>query len=332
MNWWQDLKREVKFCEPLSEYTTLRVGGVADIWFEPRNLTSLKKVLALCRKKDIPFLVIGNGSNLLVKQGGVRGVVARLSSPYFKELSSNHNSTLKHVPFGVGTSIVVGCGVSLSRLVNFARQRGLGGCEFLAGIPGTIGGALITNAGVRNILSKKEKLCNIGDIVEEVTLIDSQGLLRTLKRKEMKFAYRCSNTLTGTSLGKFVILKAKIKLQKKKRTEIESAIDKFMNYKKTTQGLAEPNAGSIFKNPPNASTLQGTSTLKGTSAARLIELCGLKGFKTGDAQVSFKHANFIINRGKAQAADVSTLIRLIQNRVKAKYGVKLQPEIRIVGE
>ncbi len=315
MSWWRDLKKEVKFCEPLSKHTTLRVGGIADIWFEPHNLKSLKKILNSSRKKGIPFLVIGNGSKLLVRESGVRGVVAHLNSPYFKKLNFSNSS------------LTAGCGVSLEKLVNLSRQKGLGGCEFLTGIPGTVGGALITNAGVRDVFCEKKKRLrypkghkysighkSIGDIVEEVTVIDPQGILRNLKREKMRFGYRHSN------LDKFIILKVKFKLKRKKLKEIDSAINKFMKHKKATQELIKPNAGCIFKNPYNR------------SAARLIDLCGLKEYRVGGAQISTKHANFIINRANAQARDVLALIKLVQDRVKAKYATELKTEIRIIGE
>lgn len=315
MNWWRDLKKEIKFCEPLSKHTTLKIGGIADIWFEPQDLKSLKKILSSCRKKGIPFLVIGNGSNLLVKEGGVRGVVIRLSSPYFREIDFYLNTLTGTSGHKNNGSLIAGCGGSLERLVNFARQKRLGGCEFLTGIPGTVGGALVTNAGVRDVFCPmKKRLYSIGDIVEEVTVIDPQGRLRTLERKDIRFGYRRS------SLNKFILLKAKIKLKRKKIEEIESAIDRFMRYKKATQELIKPSAGSVFKNPPNR------------SAAELIELCGLKGFRIGDAQLSTKHTNFVINRGEAQARDVLALIKLVQDRVKAKHNVELEPEIEIIGE
>lgn len=312
MSWWTDLKRQVKFCEPFSEHTTLKVGGIADIWFEPHNLRSLKKVLTSCRKKGIPFLVIGNGSNLLVKDSGVRAVVIHLNSPYFKRISLNNSG------------LTVGCAVSLKKMVNVTLGKGLGGCEFLAGIPGTIGGALITNAGVRDLfcrnerrycsIAKKRRQCSIGSIVEEVEVIDREGKLRIIKRKDIRFGYRHS------SLEEFIILKAKIKLERKGKGEMKSAIDRFMKYKITSQELVKPSAGSIFKNPP------------GASAGKLIESCGLKGFRIGDAQVSAKHANFIINIDKAQSRDILALIKLVQDRVRARYDIKLKLEIRIVGE
>lgn len=303
MNWWPDLKKEVKFCEPFSKHTTLRVGGIADIWFEPVNLRSLKKVLTSCHKKTVPFLVIGNGSNLLVKDGGVRAVTIHLNSPYFKRVSFNNNG------------LTVGCAVSLKKMINIAQEKRLGGCEFLAGIPGTIGGAVITNAGVRDIFCRgKRKECSVGDIVEEVEVIDRKGKLRIIKRKDIRFGYRHSN------LEGFIILKARIKLEKKRKEEIKSAIGKFMKYKIKTQELVKPSAGSIFKNP------------LGASAGKLIESCGLKGFRIGDAQISTKHANFIINLDQAQSRDVLALIELVQDRVIAKYDIKLKPEIRIVGE
>lgn len=315
MNWWRDLKKEIKFCEPLSKHTTLRIGGIADIWFEPLDLRSLKRILSSCRKKGIPFLVIGNGSNLLVRESGVRGVVIRLNSSYFKGIDfypKGHKNN---------SSLIAGCGGSLERLVNFARQKKLGGCEFLTGIPGTVGGALVTNAGVRDVFCPTEKrLCSIGDIVEEVTVIDAQGSLRTLERKDIRFGYRRSNTLKGTSLHKFILLKAKIKLKRKRIEEVESAIDRFMKYKKATQELIKPSAGSVFKNPLHR------------SAAELIESCGLKGFRIGDAQLSTKHTNFVINRGEAQARDVLALIKLVQDKVKVECDIELKPEIRIIGE
>jgi UDP-N-acetylmuramate dehydrogenase len=289
-------KSRIRFNEPLYKRTTFKIGGFARFWAEPKDIDDLRSLLDFSKKKSLPLFVIGKGSNLLVKDGGFRGIVICLNSPYFKRIKFQDNA------------IFACSGVALNNLINFTKAKTLSGCEFLWGIPGTVGGALVMNAGT--------KYKNIGDLVEEVTVMDYNGKVKTLnkKQKQVTFGYRTSN------LSKYIILGAKLKLKKGERQDILKNIKNFMEYRRLTQELSRPSAGCIFKNPTTR------------SAGKLIELCGLKGTRVGDACVSGKHANFIVNLGSAQAKDVLKLIDLVQMKVKEKFEISLEPEIEIVGE
>lgn len=290
-------KGKIKFNEPLYKRTTFKIGGLAKFWAEPKDIDDLRSLLDFSKKKSLPLFFIGKGSNLLVKDEGYRGMVICLNSPYFRRIDLQDNA------------IFVCSGVALNNLINFTETKTLSGCEFLSGIPGTVGGALVTNTGVR-----KPKACNIGDLVEEVTIMDYNGRVKTLDKKQITFGYRSSN------LSKYIILGARLKLKKGDRQNMLKNIKGFMEYRRKTQELSRPSAGCVFKNPPNR------------SAGKLIELCGLKGTRVGDACVSSKHANFIVNLRSAQAKDVLKLIDLVQMKVKEKFGINLEPEIKIVGE
>lgn len=294
-------KGKIKFNEPLYKRTTFKIGGFARFWAEPKDIDDLRSLLDLSKKKSLPLFVMGKGSNLLVKDEGYRGMVICLNSPYFKRIDLQDNA------------IFVCSGFALNDLINFTKDRILSGCEFLSGIPGTVGGALMTNAGVR-----RPKTYNIGNLVEEVTVMDYNGRVKTLDKKQVTFGYRSSN------LSKYIILGARLKLKKGDRQNILKNIRGFMEYRRSTQELSQPSAGCVFKNPMTATAIR--------SAGELIDLCGLKGARIGDACVSNKHANFIVNLGSAQAKDVLGLIDLVQKKVKEKFEIALEPEIKIVGE
>lgn len=280
MSWWRG-----------SEHTTFRIGGPAKFFIEARDIDELKLILSKVKKYNMPLLVIGRGSNILVSDKGVKAVVLQLNSPAFKKVRFNKNH------------LEAGSAITLSQILKETEERGLSGLEFLAGIPGTVGGALIMNAGIPGR--------NIGDLVREVKVMDYNGNIKNLKIKDIKFGYRIS------SLSKYIILKARFKLMKKNRQEIRNKISEYIAYRKLTQDLSRPSAGCIFKNP------------KGKSAGRLIDLCGLKGRSIGGASISKKHANFILNKGNARAEDVLKLMSLIKKRVKQKFDIALNPEIKI---
>lgn len=289
MNWPKSLK--IKSNQLLKNKTTLKIGGKADFFSEPGNLKELRLVVNWAKKNKMPVFVIGAGSNLLVSDKGVKGLVIKLGSAYFK------NITIK------GNYLEAGSGAKLFQIIQFAKGKTLGGCEFLAGIPGTLGGALVMNAGCWG-------KC-IGELVSEVEVLDHSGNIKTIKGKEIVFSYR------KTNLGKYIILSAILKLKSSQRDAIIRNIKEYILKRHSSQGLTFPNAGCIFKNP---------QTL---SAGRMIDLCGLKGKSMGGALISNKHANFILNKGGAKSNDVLKLMRLIKARVSKRFKIKLEPEIKI---
>lgn len=275
----------------MKEHTSFKIGGPAKYFVEPKDAHELKLLLSSIKRYNIPLLVIGGGSNILVNDKGLRAIVLCLNSPIFKKISFQ------------GNHVFVASGASLSQVFRLTQKQGLSSLEFLAGIPGTVGGALAMNAGI------PEK--NIGDLVEEVSVIDYNGNIKNLYKEEIKFGYRTSN------LSKYIILSARLRLIKKDKQEIKNRIKRYLNHRRVTQDLSWSSAGCIFKNP------------KGVSAGELIDLCGLKGKRIGGACISRIHANFILNLGHAQARDVLKLMDLAKKDVKKKFNVTLEPEIKI---
>jgi len=291
MNWLKHLNSKIKFDEPLKNKTTFKIGGKAKFFCQPQNRADLRSLLTSAKKHKTPIFIAGAGSNLLISDKGLQAAVVKLSSPSFKKISFKDRR------------VKVGSGLMLGQLVKKAQDRALSGTEFLAGIPGTVGGALVMNTGAWGK--------NIGDLVEEVEVMDYNGKIRVLNKKQIKFAYRRSG------LEKFIILVATLKLTKKDKSKIFQDLKKNLENRRNSQDNSYPNAGCIFKNP------------FGESAGRLIDLCGLKGRKIGGACISDRHANFILNRGNATAEDVLKLISLIRKEVKQKFDINLQPEIKI---
>ena len=297
------VKGEVRFDEPMAEHTTFKIGGPADIWTIPKNKDDLKEIIQFSRKKSISLFVVGNGSNLLVSDRGVRGIVVKLNSSHFNKIRFLSASS-------GWVTLAAGAGASLKRLLRTCLNRGIGGCEFLAGIPGTLGGAVAMNAGA----ALRGRKRSIGSLVEEVTVIDRAGRVKKLKKEGLKFSERKSN------LSNYIILKVKLRLKKKKKPDILLSIERCIRNKKLNQPLGLPNAGSIFKNPDGDRT-----------SGELIDVLGLKGKRIGDAMVSVRHANFIVNKGNARAGDVLRLMRFVRKTVKKAYGIELEPEIKIIG-
>ena len=290
-NWWQGLKGSVKLRESLKRHTTFGIGGPARFFIEPKDVADLKLLINLRKRYKLPLLVIGAGSNILASDKGTGAAVLHLSSPYFKKLSFKKNI------------LEASSGVSLNAAIRAATERGLGGLEFMAGIPATLGGALAMNAGIpaKSIL----------DLVENVTVLDYNNRVKILSKNDLRFGYRSCN------LGKFIILSARLKLKKGNKKKISRDTKQYLKRRWLTQDLSLPSAGCVFKNP------------KGDSAGRLIDLCGLKGGSVGGAAISLKHANFIVNRRHARAKDVLRLIALAKKEVKKKFGIVLEPEIII---
>jgi len=289
-----EIRGEVRFKEPLSFHTSLRIGGNADIFIMPQDVEDIRHALFFAEREGLPVEVVGGGNNLLVKDRGVRGVVLRLEG------------CLGRVEFH-GEEAVAGAGASLSALIREAAALSLGGLECLVGIPATIGGALAMNAGTPD--------GSIGDFVSAAYFLNSDGTLGELKPGTSAFAYRAFHFPRGA-----VLIGARLRLHRRSPSDIQKEIKQRLKQKKTTQPLALASAGCVWKNPPE------------DAAGRLVEKVGLKGKRLGGAEISAKHANFIVNRGGATAADILGLMEMTQERVRAQFGIKLEPEIRIIGE
>jgi UDP-N-acetylenolpyruvoylglucosamine reductase len=280
--------------EPLARRTTLRVGGPADLYVEPAAEEDLSAVLKFCARRRLPFFVLGRGSNLLVRDGGFRGVVICLAHPRFHRIEM------------AGGMLRCGAGARLKTVAIEAKHHGLGGFEFLEGIPGSVGGALRMNAGAMGDA--------IFNLVESVRLVDSTGLARECSPTELKIEYRGCPTLR-TRIAIEAVLKGRVE----SLDAIEQRMKAFSQKRWSSQPAA-PSAGCIFKNPP------------AIPAGKLIDELGLKGCRVGGAVVSAEHGNFIINEGAATARDVLELARLIQQRARQERGIELRMEVEIVGD
>ncbi|MBL7068485.1 MAG: UDP-N-acetylmuramate dehydrogenase [Candidatus Omnitrophica bacterium] len=290
------LKGFISFNEYLSAHTTFKIGGRPRVWVEPDSIEDLRSALEIFGRIKLKTFLIGNGSNVLARDGRLNRAVIKLSTPPFKNLI-----------FGKG-HIICGCGHTLPGLIRKCIDRGLAGLEGLAGIPGSVGGAIMTNAGgigMRSIL----------DTVEWIKVMDyKQRKVSSIKKKRLRYNYRDSD------LSKYVILEAKILLKKEAPDAIGERYDRFLRQKLATQDYRLPSAGCIFKNPKES----------GLTSGQILEKCRLKGLKIGDAEVSRRHANFIVNKRKAKFKDVMSLIKLEQRLVKRNFGIWLEPEIEIV--
>lgn len=282
----------VAFNERLSGHTLYRIGGPADLFLAADSTAVLQRAVAFAREPDLPLVVIGHGSNLLVPDDGVRGLVVRV------EIKTARVD---------GTALTAGAGLPLSHAARLAHEHALAGLEFSVGIPGTVGGAIVMNAGCHD--------AEIGALVEQVELVAADGSLRTVGPGECAFGYRTSAL---PSLGVAVVA-ATLRLAPGDPAEIERRMGEHRAWRAEAQPHGRPNAGSVFKNPP------------GDAAGRLIDAAGCKGLRVGDAEVSTVHANFIVNRDKATYADVTALIAAVRERVEAKFGVTLELELVDLG-
>lgn len=281
--------------EPMSRHTTFRIGGPADYFVLPHSSGELAAVIALCRESAVPWYVIGNGSNLLVGDKGVRGVVIQLFKNFQKIVIEEETAVLQ-------------AGVINSLAAKRLLDAELTGFEFAAGIPGTIGGAVVMNAGAYGGEMK--------DIVSSVTVLDENGALQTLPADELEFGYRTSIVARRG----YVVTEVTLALQRGCREEIAARMEELKERRITKQPLEYPSAGSTFKRP------------EGYFAGKLIMDAGLRGFSVGGAQVSEKHCGFVINTGGATAADVAALMEAVQDTVEKKFGVRLEPEVKRLGE
>jgi len=287
-------ENEIKINEPMKEHTSFRIGGPADIMVLPTKLEQLKKIVKVCRDHGIPFFVMGNGTNLLVRDEGIRGVVIKLAQ--------NFNDALVH-------ENIMNCkaGMPLSLAAKIALEHSLSGLEFAHGIPGTIGGAAVMNAGAYD--------GEMADVVRKVTVMDLDGNIFDLPKSQLEYGYRSCNLQKGDK----ILLEVEMELKPGNYDEIKRKMEDFLLRRKEKQPLNLPSAGSAFKRPP------------GNYAGALIEQAGLKGYRIGGAMVSDKHAGFIVNVDNASFEDVMNLIKYIQKQVKEKFNVVLESEIKILG-
>jgi UDP-N-acetylmuramate dehydrogenase len=288
---------EVKFVEPMKDHTSLRIGGPADIFVVPGDVPSLVNIRTYFKKKNVRFFPLGGGTNILVMDGGIDGAVVSFKS--LKRIVSIRDDN-------EDVYLFVEAGTSLQKVVNFSKESGYSGVEGLAGIPGTIGGAVCGNAGAFGYEMK--------DVLASVEIMDGEGKIDKIEAEEINFDYRISGIPPDVS-----ILSAEMKLRKGKKEDVAAMTDGFLKTKFEKQPLREPSAGCVFKNP------------EGLSAGKLIEEAGCKGLRIGDVEVSHIHANFFVNKGNAKASDFIGLMEEVARMVKAMSGVILVPEIRIVG-
>ena len=280
--------------EPMKKHTTFRVGGPADVLVQPDE-TALAAILALCRQYHVPYSFIGNGSNLLVGDKGIRGVVIEMTDP------------MGNIEVD-GTKITAQAGAMLSKIANTAASNGLGGMEFAAGIPGSVGGAVVMNAGAYGGEMK--------DIIEKVYVLDENGAQLELGRDALDFGYRHS----CIPEKKYIVTKVVLELVPRNEAEIRSEMKELNEKRAEKQPLQYPSAGSTFKRP------------EGYFAGKLIMDAGLCGYQVGGAQVSEKHCGFVINKGDATAADICQLMQDVSDKVQAQFGVVLEPEVKMIGE
>ena len=288
------IKGRVLFDAPMRQFTSIKVGGPADTLFFPKDADELRKLVRYAWRRSIPYFILGKGTNLVIRDNGVRGWVISL------------NQGLKKIQMD-GEEIEAEAGLSLQRLVKFSIQKGVTGLEPFFGIPGTVGGGLAMNAGAWGVELK--------DVVKSASLMKEDGEVVEWPRRKLRFSYRKLNIPAS-----WVILKGRFQVNKGKKEEILEKVKSYSEMRKRTQPLGYPSAGSIFKNP------------KEGPAGKWIEEVGLKGFRMGQAMVSDRHANFIINLGKATAEEVINLMDLVERKTYEEKGIFLEREVRVVGE
>ena len=289
---------EIKINEDMSKHTSFKVGGKADIFIKINDIQDLKYILDFTKKNNIPLTIIGNGSNVLVKDNGIRGITIYLN---FDDIQIDEEQNGEVI-------VTVGSGVKLAMLAVILQKKGIAGFEFASGIPGTIGGAIRMNAGA---YGKEMK-----EVVENVTYIDEEGNKHKLENEQMDFSYRHSRFKEKQE----IIIEAQLKFQKEDAEKIKERMDEYRKARMEKQPIDMPSAGSTFK--------RGTNYI----SAKLIDDAGLKGYKIGGAQVSEKHAGFIVNKGNATAQDILDLIDYVIKVVYEKFGKILELEVEVIGE
>jgi len=286
----------VSFDVPMSRYTTFGVGGNAEVVFKAKRIEALREMVCFLTDDGIPYLVVGRGSNLLVGDGGIKGVVILLNEGL---ASIEPNSPGK-------PNVKAGAGVALNTLVNFCMEKGLAGLEFLAGIPGTLGGGVAMNVGAWGR--------EIKDVIMEITILTAEGAVQRMAGNGLRFQYRGLDLPEGS-----ILLDGSVRLRFDRPASVKKRVISYLDDRKKRQPLDARSAGSVFKNP------------EGDYAGRLIEAAGLKGRRVGGAMISREHANFIVNTGGASAADIEALMDLAVETVMDMFKVKLIPEVRRVG-
>lgn len=286
------LKGVARFNAPLREYTSFHIGGPADVLVEPVDMEDLVQLVMQAHAQKLPIFVLG-GTNLLVRDKGIRGVVVHLAK-------------LRAIKEEPGSVLYAEGGVGMPTLIGYAIRRSLAGLEWAAGIPGTVAGCVVMNAGTR--------LGEMKDTVKAVRIVTPSGAVIDCPAQDIAFSYRRAQLPAGIVAGVWLQLKPGV------RSDIEKVVKDYLRYRRDTQPLALPSAGCVFKNPPN------------DSAGRVVEAAGLKGAHVGDAEISDKHANFIVNQGHASAREVLALIKKVRAQVARKTGVRLELELKLVGQ
>lgn len=288
------LENEIMIDENMSNHIYFKVGGKADILLTPKKIEQLSETIKICKENNIPYYIIGNGSNLLVKDGGIRGVVIKLT-----ELNRIQSK---------GNFIKAEAGVLLKDVSDRAIENSLTGFEFASGIPGSVGGAVYMNAGAYD--------GEIKNVILDAEVLDADGNIVVLNRDELELGYRTSKVMKEN----YIVLSAIFQLELGEKENIQARVDELTRKREEKQPLEYPSAGSTFKRP------------EGYFAGKLIQDAGLKGYSVGGAAVSEKHSGFVINKGGATAKDILDLIAHIQKEVFKQFGVELHPEVRILGE
>jgi len=289
---------EVRFMELMSNHTSLRIGGAAEVFAMPRDLDSLKNIHLNLKKSNIPYIALGSGTNILIRDGGIEGAVVLLRSLKKIEVLREEDQFI---------FVHADAGALLAKLVRFSQEHGYSGLEGLAGIPGTVGGAICGNSGAFGH--------EIKDVLVSLEMMDSEGIVSRRRAEDIAFGYRKS----GIGPEEF-ILGTEIRLKKDHAEAVSKRIGEFLRTKRESQPIWEPSAGCVFKNPP------------GASAGKLLDEAGCKGAKIGEVEVSEVHANFFVNRGNANASDFIKLMELVSLRVEKRFGILLEPEIKILGK
>ncbi|HWR57533.1 MAG TPA: UDP-N-acetylmuramate dehydrogenase [Thermodesulfovibrionales bacterium] len=283
--------------EPMKDHTTLRIGGSAEIYAEPKDTGSMKNLLSALLEDDIASMPLGGGSNLLVSDEGIEGAVISTAS-------LDHMRVIEEDAYSA--RVFAEAGVPLGRLINLSRDKGYRGVEGLTGIPGSLGGAILGNAGSFGF--------SIGDVVESVTGMDRNGKTLHIKKDDISFGYRASGIPEGV-----IVLSAEMRFQKDDIQNVIKRVSDFNREKMTKHPIAQFSAGCVFKNPA------------GNHAGKLIDHSGCKGMSRGDIEVSDLHANYFINKGNGKACDFLALMEDVRERVMKSFGIELEPEIKIVG-
>jgi UDP-N-acetylmuramate dehydrogenase len=289
---------KLKINEPLSRHTSMKVGGPADFFMEIQTSSALSRALRLLNQHRTPFCLLGKGSNVLVSDRGIRGAVLRLGADFLRAEWQVQDSEL---------SLIVGAAYPVARLVRQAVRQGFSGLEFAEGIPASVGGAIVMNAGAYG--SEMEK------VVAQVEGLTAKGEERVFARADLSFSYRSAHLPID-----FIVTRVRFVLSKGIAADMQQNMRELLRKRKLSQPAGLPNSGSMFRNPP------------GDYAGRLIEAAGLKGRRIGRAEISTRHANFIVNLGSASAKDVKTLMDQARAEVQKKFGVELMPEVRLLGD